>query len=254
MPTQPMGHAPGSALPAPSQEIPTGNISLPPPPTSDQVASLSKRISQGNPRRLSGGFYGPNSAYAGYGAEAFSSSSQQAHPATVGPSGPWSSVPDLPLIISTPKGVAGAYDPPSRKGSNNRGDEVQIIAPVPRHPGPGNGPSSRPTAERLEGLYSDNSSHKKRMGRGLLAPWRRSPSVSPGVVPVGVGRHGSRAGRSAAKNIKDARKRGWDPEKSRKKKKKKDRDYEAASSAGWTDVSTGSAWKDNMKDKKCVVM
>jgi hypothetical protein len=65
-----------------------------------------------------------------------------------------------------------------------------------------------------------------------------------------VNRRPSRAERSAAKNIKDAKKRGW----TGKGKKKKKKAADAASSAGWTDISTGSVDKDKEKDKKCVVM
>jgi hypothetical protein len=66
-----------------------------------------------------------------------------------------------------------------------------------------------------------------------------------------VNRRPSRAERSAAKNIKDAKKRGWTA-KSKKKKKAAD----AASSAGWTDISTvsGEKEKEKEKEKKCVVM
>jgi hypothetical protein len=67
-----------------------------------------------------------------------------------------------------------------------------------------------------------------------------------------VTRRPSRAERSAAKNIKDAKKRGW----SAKPKKKKKKATDAASSAGWTDISTGSGEKekDKDKDRKCIVM
>lgn len=57
-------------------------------------------------------------------------------------------------------------------------------------------------------------------------------------VHVGVSRQTSRAGRSAAINIKEAKRKGWRGTMKRKSKKKKDRD--AASSAGWTDVSRDS--------------
>ena len=133
-------------------------------------------------------------------------------------------------------------------------EDEPIVAPVPRHPRQAHGPSSRPTVERLETIYSITPSQQSqpRQGRRLMPLWRRSPSVSPGAVPVGVARQTSRAERSAAKNMKDAKKRGWDPQKSRKKKKKKD--YDMASSAGWTDISTSSAIKERFQEKRCVVM
>jgi hypothetical protein len=69
---------------------------------------------------------------------------------------------------------------------------------------------------------------------------------------VGVTRNGSRAERSAALNIREAKKRGWDPSRSRKKRKRKD--AESASNAGWTDVSPTSAFPENLKEKRCLVM
>jgi hypothetical protein len=97
-----------------------------------------------------------------------------------------------------------------------------------------------------------------------------------------LSRKQSRAERSAAKNIADAKKRGWN---GRKKggKKKKERDVDVASSAAWTDVTTTSGmsgftgmfssggkkekgvarsergggegeWKEDRAGKKCVVM
>jgi hypothetical protein len=69
-----------------------------------------------------------------------------------------------------------------------------------------------------------------------------------------IGRQPSRAERSAAKNIKDAKKRGWRQSigGSGEKKLKKDRD--GASSAGWTDVSEGAPGRKEKNGGKCVVM
>ncbi|TVY58125.1 hypothetical protein LCER1_G001904 [Lachnellula cervina] len=69
-----------------------------------------------------------------------------------------------------------------------------------------------------------------------------------------ISRQPSRAERSAAQNIKDAKKRGWRQSMRREKKTlKKDRD--GASSAGWTDVSEGAGLGRNGKrEGKCVVM
>jgi hypothetical protein len=70
----------------------------------------------------------------------------------------------------------------------------------------------------------------------LLAP---TGSASTTVRVPSLNRKQSRAERSAAKNIADAKKRGWN---GRKKggKKKKERDVDVASSAAWTDVTTTS--------------
>jgi hypothetical protein len=66
-----------------------------------------------------------------------------------------------------------------------------------------------------------------------------------------VNRKQSRAGRSAAKNISDARRKGWrgrsktrSKSRTRSKKiakgKQRERDYDAASSVAWTDITTFS--------------
>lgn len=70
-----------------------------------------------------------------------------------------------------------------------------------------------------------------------------------------VSRQPSRAERSAAKNIKDAKKKGWRA----MRKEKKDKLGDGASSAGWTDVSResgmpGKYGEKEKKDGKCVVM
>jgi hypothetical protein len=78
-----------------------------------------------------------------------------------------------------------------------------------------------------------------------------------------LGRQPSRAERSAAKNIKDAKKKGWRSSMQRGDKKiKKDRIGDGASSAGWTDVSRESAFAHRQSDRgnggekssKCAVM
>jgi hypothetical protein len=75
-------------------------------------------------------------------------------------------------------------------------------------------------------------------------------------VSLGVVRNPSRAERSAAKNIKDAKKRGWRAS-MRKEEKKRDK-WDGASSAGWTDVSemrsvVGEREREK-KTGKCSVM
>lgn len=82
----------------------------------------------------------------------------------------------------------------------------------------------RPPMSRLETIHSVGSNAD---AAAQLASARR-PTI------VGVSRNTSRAERSAAINIQEAKRRGWGGAK-RGKKKKKDKD--GASSAGWTDVS-----------------
>ncbi|KAK4217719.1 hypothetical protein QBC37DRAFT_41135 [Rhypophila decipiens] len=184
---------------------------------------------------------------------------------------------DVPLIISTPKGVSGAFDAPERRISGRRA-ETPILAPVPRHPR-SNAQSAilRPPNERLDTIYSMSSTN----GGGssvagpsnLTVPGPGSASSSARVSSLN--RKQSRAERSAAKNIADAKRSGWSGRtKSTKRKKKKNIPDDAASSAAWTDVTTAStrtnffgigggngnprpdsaAGQRGKQDRKCVVM
>ncbi|OIW34845.1 hypothetical protein CONLIGDRAFT_567397 [Coniochaeta ligniaria NRRL 30616] len=199
---------------------------LPPAPRADQLASLNNRSSQG-PRRLSGGFQ-PQPTYQ-------QPTFHQPQPRR----GPPPPAEDQPLIISTPKGVTGAFDPPTRQTSSSRRPDPQILAPIPRHPRPqAQAAVLRPTVERLETIYSV-ASHTSGAAGGpsnYLVP----PAAGSVRVPS-VTRKQSRAERSAAKNIADAKKRGWNGQRKGSKKgrgkKRKDREVDAASSAAWTDVS-----------------
>ncbi|CAM1506624.1 Fc.00g062650.m01.CDS01 [Cosmosporella sp. VM-42] len=249
------GVADGFPFSAPATQITADEMAstLPPLPSTSQLASLNKRVSQGNPRRLSGGFQvqrRPVGSSDGQG----SSSRHQLNPY---------SEPefDQPLIISTPKGVSGAFDSPSRQISGRR-NETPLLAPIPRHPRPTHNSTTRPTVERLETIYSVASSHGGNQAptmplpvqqqSGMLPAWLHAPPVPTTRTSPGVNRRPSRAERSAAKNIQDAKKRGWNA-KNKKKKKKKHAD--AASSAGWTDVSVNSTNNNKSeKDKKCIVM
>lgn len=169
--------------------------------------------------------------------------------------------PDQPLIISTPTGVSGAYDGPTRQSSERR-TEPTIFAPVPRHPRPSRNPGApRPTAEQLE---------------GQLNPSFLATSGAPGTGlnsrVSSVHRRTSRAERSAAKNISDAKKKGWRPGRSKSRKdksrkgKKKEPDFDMMSQSAWTDATWSTAGRgrnriynfgggaETEKDKKCVVM
>lgn len=172
--------------------------------------------------------------------------------------------PDQPLIISTPTGVSGAYDTSAREQSDCR-SEAQIVAPVPRHPRPiQNSGNLRPTAERLEGQLDPSF---------LTAPVAPSAASSS---RMSLNRRPSRAERSAAKNISDAKRKGWRPGRSKSKKsKKKERrepEFDMMSQSAWTDVTWSTAGRDRNgrtynfgggggermkgpeKDKKCAVM
>ncbi|TVY32707.1 hypothetical protein LOCC1_G008520, partial [Lachnellula occidentalis] len=87
-----------------------------------------------------------------------------------------------------------------------------------------------PPMPRLETIHSAKEQHEP------SAYYTQKSTVS---------RQPSRAERSAAKNIKDAKKRGWRQSMRREKKTKKDMD--GASSAGWTNVSEGTGVGRNGK-------
>lgn len=177
--------------------------------------------------------------------------------------------PDQPLIISTPTGVSGAYDTPARQLTDFHGGEAQIIAPVPRHPRPAQNPGVlRPTAERLEGQ--------------LDSSYLNMPPVDPSAVSssrMSLNRRPSRAERSAAKNMSDAKKKGWRPGRSKSKKAAKkgggnnsnnnQPESDVVSQGAWTDAAStvgrdknrrtynfggGERMKGSEKDKKCLVM
>jgi hypothetical protein len=170
--------------------------------------------------------------------------------------------PDQPLIISTPTGVSGAYDGPARHSSERR-TETTIFAPVPRHPRPSRNPGTpRPMAEQLEGQL--NPSFMATSGAPV-------PGVSSRVSSVH--RRTSRAERSAAKNISDAKKKGWRPGRSKSRKdkarrgKKREPDFDVMSQSAWTDATWSTAGRgrnrraynfvtagETDKDKKCVIM
>lgn len=239
---------------------------LPPAPTPDQLTRLNSRRDSRPPRPASGSFQVPRVPVGRVLHDRGRSSS--------GGSGHFSGVqsrapePDQPLIISTPKGVSGAFDTPDhgRSQQYDAGEPV-IFAPVPRHPGPQAGTSnSRPTVERLETIYSitsvdgRNANHHNltlplhnEQGYGIPIP-PAPPSAALTTTSLrhhtSLNRRQSRARRSAAKNIKDAKSRGW----TGRRKKKKDSDD--AMSLAWTDVTWASkAPRDGPgKDKKCAVM
>lgn len=194
---------------------------------------------------------------------------------------------DMPLIISTPEGVSGAFDPPDRHPSNAGRAETPILAPVPRHPRP------QAQASILDPPPgSTHHNHHQQHQRPAFLDMPLPPPPPPPVPPVpetssrpssssfarrvpslrSLGRRRSRAERSAARNVAEAKRRGWGAsrpssalastsasapatltreeeggeggrrsekkkEKKNKKKKKKEREFDVASSAAWTDVT-----------------
>ncbi|KAL2161479.1 hypothetical protein VTH06DRAFT_8041 [Thermothelomyces fergusii] len=177
----------------------------------------------------------------------------------VGPVSP-SPVEDMPLIISTPRGISGAFDPPQRRPSQSRA-ETPILAPIPRHPRPQTQASIlRPQDQQRQQPAPSRAAHARTLYGGPLPP----PGLDllpplPPVPPVpssaagstastgrlsrrlpSLRRRRSRAERSAAKNMADAKRRGWG-----KKRRvgggggtREVVDCDAASTAAWTDITT----------------
>lgn len=309
-PTQPMpintaavpdGY-PYSAPPAPGNGGDMLSQSFPPLPRPDQVAALNNHEAS---RRMSGNFqlprllvpgeihddqpwrrtsyqrpvsqqqhysfpFQPGSPYQRSYSRATIHEPQPRRPVDISPPPPQE---EMPLIISTPKGVSGAFDPPERRISGHRA-ETPILAPVPRHPRPITQSSIlRPAPERLDTIFSISSSHGESAAARHLAIPPAPASTSTGGLSRRVpslNRKPSRAERSAAKNIADAKRKGWTGMTSRSKSRRgrKKKDLDAMSTTAWTDVSTRSAmWgrghgqdhvssreKEKEKDKKCIVM
>ncbi|KAL7950770.1 hypothetical protein V8C42DRAFT_307497 [Trichoderma barbatum] len=218
----------------------TVQSALPPAPSSDQMARLNRRVSQGNPLNLTGSL--------------LSTQTQRPQPVAGLLALPGTTVPDpdidQPLIISTPRGVGGAFDPPGRRTSH-RGD-LPIVAPVPRRPRATGGSAAPPTVERLETI-STGRPQPIEPNNLVLPTWMRGPPASPGRQPSTVNRRPSRAERSAAKNMRDAKKRGWAAKKKKKEIPKPVIVEEDHNGSIWMDVDPPSH-KDHDKDKKCSVM
>lgn len=218
--------------------------SLPPPPSNDQINRLNKRISMGAPHRLSGGITNqwavPGSRNSLMGPPMkYHTLEQQQPPDTplINPD------EDQPLIISTPKGVSGVFDSPG---------ETQILAPVPRRPRqniPFNpGQPTQPPQSMFPSLPNNSANGAQAKGRSLPS-WLSSAPAGSTRSPMRVSRKPSRAERGAAKNMLDAKKRGWRP-KSRKAKTPDVRGL-GLEDSGWTDVPPQPPQKDS---KKCIVM
>ncbi|KAI1828720.1 hypothetical protein F4861DRAFT_15597 [Xylaria intraflava] len=157
------------------------------------------------------------------------------------------SPPEQPLIISTPTGIAGAYDG-SQPSPADAANSPVLHAPVPRHPRPSPGnPLNQPTAERLEtitnGPRAEPRTHRTSIPPNPYSFFRHRSSVN---------RRPSRARRGALKNLQDARERGWT---GRKKKKANEPDAAmAAMAASWTDIAPPERSPARTKDKRCILM
>lgn len=244
-----------------SAPAPTRNAPGPPEmvlPSADQLARLNSRKGRPagltDPRRVSGGSTqrppsGTHSRNASGGS--MQSMNMQNTPPRLTPEQAFRGTP--------PSSAAGAYgSSPQHFNQGYHPQQPISYAPI----GPtrrisngaahyrnlsGSSPNLRPPMQRLETIHSQTSS----TGAGELSPYFAQKAMMASRQP-------SRAERSAAKNIKDAKKRGWRSAKNDKKKERYNGD--GASSAGWTDVTRDSAMakyaERERKEKggKCVVM
>lgn len=236
--------------------------SLPPAPSADQLARLNNRRDSRPSRPPSGSFQLPRVPVGRQSQERGRSSSFRN--SQILEISPPSLEPEQPLIISTPKGVSGVFDFADPHAAQQNPREPVIHAPVPRHPGPQSGAGhNRPTVERLETIYSVSSAggrstngnvHTLQNAQGHTvtipaAPLSAQLTASSLRHHTSLTRRQSRARRSAAKNLQDAKSRGWNG----RRKKKKDKD---AMSSTWTDITWASKapTEGAMKGKKCVIM
>ncbi|KAK7970554.1 hypothetical protein PG996_001017 [Apiospora saccharicola] len=235
---------------------------LPPLPSPNALSALHHRQHNPAPRPASGSFQIPRVPIGG---------SPQTRPPSsnrlsVGANFSNTPAPELPLIISTPTGVTGAFDTPDQTGAQATSSEPVLHAPVPRHPRPilGVGGPSRPVADRSETVYSNTGNGSRNNTTGHVGPNGQPLMVPPPPSSseltssslrhhTSLSRRPSRARRSAAKNVQDAKTRGW----AGRRKQKKAHENDAASSAAWTDVTWASnAPRDGKagKGSKCTVM
>jgi hypothetical protein len=198
---------------------------------------------------------------------------------------------EMPLIISTPRGVQGAFDLPNRQTSGRGRPETPILAPVPRRPKPNTQaavlrPAEGAAEPQPQPIYSGTSAIRQQHIPVPAAPLASGPPSSGGLSgrfpPPGLGRQPSRAERSAARNMADAKKRGWSgrvrPKSGKKKKKNAGADgsrtrelRDRGGDSSWTEVGAGMPLarsgtpngrrdrQDGMRDgrgggHKCVVM
>lgn len=137
--------------------------------------------------------------------------------------------PDQPLIISTPAGLSGACDEPTRRPSDRR-SETPILAPRPRRNVPHTPGTPGPTVGRLENLFAPPA-----------VPAPPPPPVPNSSTSRQLGRRKSRLARTVSRRSVRVR-----PRRSVRQRK-------AKSEVGFS----ASAWADGVDDdkgKKCVVM
>lgn len=233
------------------------------PPSADQLTRLNSR--KGRPRGLSD----PRRVSVG--------SSPQPQPS----GGNHNRVPSGSSIGSTPPQLSlePGWNGPQRLTPEQAFRTSQITYAGSPQRSPSHLPSGRQVSSSPSRRISNGNSHNRNSSNGSRSPNLRPPmqrletihsqssmgEPSPYFAHKAMilSRQPSRAERSAAKNIKDAKKKGWRSSMQRGDKKlKKDKLGDGASSAGWTDVSRDSAFAHKQssrgngeeKSSKCAVM
>lgn len=230
-------------------------------PSAEQMARLNNRMSRpvgltDPSRRLSGSSMSPVQQQRPAGSSPY----RQTWGSMGSMQGPGVPAPRInteqPFQSGAPRAAAGAYGSPIRD-SPSHSPYSSSPGPTPNHRsslGPAwhsnsSAHSLRPPMARLETIQSITS----------------QPEPSPYYTQKSaLSRQLSRAERSAAKNIKDAKKKGWRQSMQKEKRLKKEQKYggDGASSAGWTDVSVPKEggvkkYDKNGREKtggKCAVM
>jgi hypothetical protein len=214
-------------------------------PSADQLARLNSRKSRppgrvlSDPSRRNSGKSSPYRGSVGSHSNTPSWGSIQNTPPRL--------IPEQVFRSTPPRGAVGAH------GSSSSRSNTQSGSPYSSSPSrrvsvghsrqiSSSSPNSRPPLQRLDTIHSMTSTGE--------------PSPFIGQKAMTLGRQPSKAQRSAAKNIKDAKKKGWRASMRKERQKHED----SASSAGWTDASTvlGMDGVASERDKKgggkCLVM
>lgn len=230
-------------------------------PSADQMARLNSR--KGRPpvqilsdpsRRVSGGFPQarppPGSEPSSWG----SRGSIQNTPPRMTPEPPFRSTPPRAAVgahgsSSSPRNSYVNNNPPQQHPQQSPSRRISLSPQSHTRQTSSSSPNLRPPLQRLDTIHSMNSNG------GEPSPWM-------GQKQMTLGRQPSRAERSAAKNIKDAKKRGWRASMKKEGGGKKEKWGDGASSAGWTDVSRESGFRsasrfgdrEGKSGGKCAVM
>lgn len=251
---------------APAAPIPTDSSGVL-MPTSDQMARLNSR--RGRPsgvvdpsRRMSGSSQHRRNASDGSNDEFLSRGPLRNTPSRLTPEQSFNAAQSRQSHVSNvsysghlPRPNTG-YPPLENTYSSSPSSRRISSAPNPHNRQQSHSPSN--IALRRQTSTSPPSNFRPGMSRletiHSIASQQPEPSPYYAQKQVMMTRQASRAERSAAKNIKDAKKRGWRAS-MRKEEKKREKKYggDGASSAGWTDISMDGGGKEK-KGAKCVLM